>query len=77
MILGSPADELKRFFAKHGRAGLVLPDGWYGGPFDSLFALARAADVPDGLEIEIEGGRTLYSGAVPELSRRNSRNIRL
>jgi hypothetical protein len=60
MIFGSPADKLKRFFAKHGGAGLVLPDGWYGRPFDSLFALARAADIPDGLEIEIEGGRTLY-----------------
>lgn len=59
MTLGSPADAVKRFFAKHGRAGLMLPDGWYGRPFDSLFALARAADIPDGLEIEIEGGRTV------------------
>jgi hypothetical protein len=43
----------------HGRAGLVLPDGWYGRPFDSLFALTSAVDLPDGLKIEIEGGREL------------------
>jgi len=38
---------------------LVLPDGWYGRPFDSLFALTSAVDLPDGLKIEIEGGREL------------------
>jgi hypothetical protein len=37
----------------------VLPDGWYGRPFDSLFALTSAVDLPDGLKIEIEGGREL------------------
>jgi hypothetical protein len=57
--LGPPAHIVERFFAKHGRAGLVLPDGWYGRPFDSLFALTSAVDIPDGLKIEIEGGREL------------------
>jgi hypothetical protein len=37
----------------------VLPDGWYGRPFDSIFALTSAVDLPDGLKIEIEGGREL------------------
>jgi len=55
----SPAHAVERFFAKHGRAGLVLPDGWYGRPFDSLFALTSVLDLPDGLKIEIEGGRQL------------------
>jgi hypothetical protein len=59
MILGSPAHVVGSFFAKHGRAGLVLPDGWYGRPFDSLFALNSAVDLPHGLKIEIEGGREL------------------
>jgi hypothetical protein len=58
-ILGSPAHVVERFFAKHGRAGLVLPDGWYGRPFDSLFTLTSAVDLPHRLKIEIEGGREL------------------
>ncbi|MDI3243439.1 hypothetical protein QK292_18040 [Arthrobacter sp. AL08] len=37
-------------------SGLVLADGWHGRPFDSLFALASAVDLPDGLKSEIEGG---------------------
>ena len=56
---GPPAQVVERFFAKHGRAGLVLPDGWYGRPFDSLFALSSALDLRDGLKIEMEGGREL------------------
>lgn len=51
---------VKRFFATHGRAGLVLPDGWYGRDFDSLFSLTAATDVHGGFEIEIEGGRMLH-----------------
>ena len=62
MTLGSPAKKLEQFFAKHKRAGLVLPDGWYGRPFDSLFALVRAADLPDGLMITIEGRKELRFG---------------
>lgn len=65
MIFGTPADKVKRFFAKHGRAWLVLPDGWYGRPFDSLFALILVEDVPDGMYIELEGGRKLsFQGSV-------------
>jgi hypothetical protein len=37
----------------------VLPDGWYGRPFDSLFSLTLAADLPHRLTIELEGGREL------------------
>jgi hypothetical protein len=59
MIFGSPATKVERFFAKHRRAGLVLPDGWYGRPFDSLFSLTHAMDLPSGLKIELEGGREL------------------
>ena len=59
MICGTPADKVERFFAKHERAWLVLPDGWYGRPFDSLFALTLVNDLPDGMYIELEGGRTL------------------
>lgn len=59
MIFGTPADKVERFFAKHGRAWLVLPDGWYGRPFDSLFALTLVKDFPDGLYIELEGDRKL------------------
>ena len=51
---------VERFFAKRGRAGLVLPNGWYGRPFDSLFSLTACTEVPGGLKIEIEGGRLLY-----------------
>jgi hypothetical protein len=57
--LGSPAHIVARFFAQHERAGVVLPDGGYGRPFDSLFAITSAVDVPEGLKIEIEGGREL------------------
>jgi hypothetical protein len=55
----SPAQVVRHFFAKHGRAWLVLPDGWYGRPFDSLFSLTLATDLPHGLRIELEGGREL------------------
>ncbi|MET4097552.1 hypothetical protein [Arthrobacter sp. UYCu712] len=59
MSRDSPAHVVERFFAKHGRANLVLPDGWYGRPFDSLFSLTLAADLQHGLKIELEGGREL------------------
>jgi hypothetical protein len=59
LVFGSPAQIVERFFARRGRAGLVLPDGWYGRPFDSLFALTSAVDLPRGLRIEIEGGMEL------------------
>ncbi len=59
MTRHSPVELVERFFAKHGRAWLVLPDGWYGRPFDSLFSLALATDLPQGLRIELEGGRAL------------------
>jgi hypothetical protein len=57
MALGLPAQIVECFFAEHGRAGLVLPDGWYGRPFDSLFALTSAVDLPDGLKsrLKVEG----------------------
>ena len=55
----APASVVGRFFARHERAWLVLPDGWYGRPFDSLFSLRRATDFPCGLRIELEGGREL------------------
>ena len=55
----APASVVGRFFARHERAWLVLPDGWYGRPFDSLFSLRRATDLPCGLRIELEGGREL------------------
>jgi hypothetical protein len=54
-----PANVVRRFFAKHGRAWLVLPDGWYGRPFSSLFSLTLAAYLPRGLRVELEGGREL------------------
>lgn len=59
MILRSPAKKVEGYFSKHRRASLVLPDGWYGRPFDSLFSLTRAEDTANGLRIEIEGGRQL------------------
>ncbi|MFB9816204.1 hypothetical protein ACFFPL_11870 [Paeniglutamicibacter sulfureus] len=59
MILRSPAKKVEGYFSKHRRASLVLPDGWYGRPFDSLFSLTLAEDTANGLRIELEGGRQL------------------
>ncbi len=43
----------------------MLPDGWYGRPFDSLFALSLVRGFPDGLQIELEGGRKLsFQGSI-------------
>lgn len=65
MIFGTPADKVERFFAKHGKAWLVLPDGWYGRPFDSLFALSLVRGFPDRLQIELEGDRKLsFQGSI-------------
>lgn len=54
-----PAHAVRRFFTKHGRAHVVLPDGWYGRPFDSLFSLNSSSNFSHGLRIELEGGREL------------------
>lgn len=59
MIRKTPAEKVQAYFRKFERAHLVLPDGWYGRPYDSFFALTLAEDTPSGLEIELEGGRKL------------------
>lgn len=59
MIFRTPAQKIEFFFERRKRAWLVLPDGWYGRPFDSLFTLTLVRDVPNGLYIELEGGREL------------------
>lgn len=55
----SPAKKIESYFSRRERASLVLPDGWYGRPFDSLFSLTSAQDIEGGLWIEIEGGRQM------------------
>ena len=55
----SPAATGERFFQSHIRAWLILPDGWYGRPFDSLFSLVLSSQDNNGLLVEIEGGRKL------------------
>lgn len=65
MVKRTPAEIVQKFFAVRGRASLVLPDGWYGRPYDSLFALVSAVNTSEGLNVEIEGNRQLFFKGSP------------
>ena len=58
------ADRVRAFFATHQVAGLELPDGWFGRPFDNLHELTLAEGRPLRLLLELDG-RLLLTIAGP------------
>lgn len=45
---------VREFFREFDDVGLVLPDGWFGRPFDNLFRLTRSEMQPGLLILELE-----------------------
>ena len=57
---------VRDFFATVGDAGLILPSGWFGRPYDNLLQLTRS-EVTDGtLVLELDGHLTLTFSGEPE-----------
>lgn len=50
---------IRKFFQEFGNVGLILPDGWFGRPFDNLFRLTRSETQPGLLVLELEENVTL------------------
>lgn len=56
---------LTMWFADVDAVGLVLPDGWFGRPHDTMLTLSRIDLTDDGLVIELDGMHTLtFAGPV-------------
>src|SRR5690554_6822396 len=54
-----PLKMVRRFFARHGSCGLVLPSGWYGRPHDNLLSLTGSQATDKYLIVELQGHITL------------------
>jgi hypothetical protein len=56
---------IEQWFQRTGGGGLVLPDGWYGRPFDNLLRLTSVTDSGDRLTLVLEDNITLsFTGPV-------------
>lgn len=59
----STLDTVRDFFATMGYAGLILPSGWFGRPFDNLHQLTRSEASEQSLLIELDNQLVLtFSG---------------
>ena len=50
----SVTDQITEWFSRVKRAGLVLPDGWFGRPYDNIFHLSYVKQRPHKLIIELD-----------------------
>lgn len=50
----SPLQEVVAWFRKAGAAGLILPDGWFGRPYDSLHRLTFSVQRPRAMLLELD-----------------------
>ena len=56
---------VREFFGGVGYAGLVLPSGWFGRPYDNLLSLTRSEATPKSLLLELDDQLILsFSGDV-------------
>jgi hypothetical protein len=56
------------WFDQTGGGGLVLPNGWFGRPYDNIHQLDSVAVNDDGLVIVLDGGQlTLSFEGVPKI----------
>jgi hypothetical protein len=44
-----------RWFSQAGEGGLVLPDGWFGRPYDTFWLLEKIESVDDSLVVTLKG----------------------
>lgn len=56
---------VREFFSAAGRAGLILPSGWFGRPYDNLLQLTRGEASEESLLLGLDGQLILtFSGRV-------------
>ena len=54
MTLQTTLTRVLEFFASVGYAGLILPNGWFGRPYDNLHQLTRAEVIDGDLVVELD-----------------------
>jgi len=54
-ISANSCDVLRHWFADNRRSGLILPDGWFGRPFDNVYELTSVEEDGSVLEFVLEG----------------------
>jgi hypothetical protein len=62
---------LRDWFEREGGAGLVLPDGWYGRPFDNVHTLVSVNHEANDLTIELERNLLLHFRGLRNLESRD------
>lgn len=67
---------VRDFFATVGFAGLVLPSGWFGRPYDNLLQLTRSEASGEALILELDGQLVLTFAGEPRLTS-TDRGLRL
>lgn len=68
--------EVRDFFARVGYAGLILPNGWFGRPYDNLLQLTRSEASEGALVLELDGQLVLTFAGEPRLAS-SDRGLRL
>ncbi len=61
-------NEVRKFFAAVGFAGLILPSGWFGRPYDNLLELTRSEATEESLVLEFDGQLVLTFAGAPRLA---------
>jgi hypothetical protein len=56
----SYAQLVRQWFGREKRGGLVLPDGWYGRPYDNLHTLVSINEETGALAIDLDVGLMLH-----------------
>lgn len=64
---------VREFFDARGYAGLILPSGWFGRPYDNLLQLTRSEVSSGKLVLELDGQLVLTFGGEAEASSSESR----
>ena len=67
---------VREFFRRVDHAGLVLPNGWFGRPYDNLLQLTRVEADETSLLIELDGQLILTFAGEPKLTA-SDRGLRL
>lgn len=59
---------VREFFSRVGYAGLVLPSGWFGRPYDNLLQLTRSEASGQSLLLELDGQLILTFAGEPQVT---------
>ncbi len=59
MSLETTLKRVREFFGTKGQAGLVLPNGWFGRPYDNLYELNWSGVVEDQLVLKLDNEHSL------------------